>query len=168
MNFKRLPASHVRLQAGTTLNPQAALAVWPFMIIKVMRKSLLALSAAALLLPSPGGIPNSIAAAEPDAGNPGVDWLVTPVTTPVSLRTNDDGRKIVLSNGLISRSFNLSANLACVSFKNLSSDAEFLRAVGPEARVNLSGHWFDIGGLNGQRDYGFLDPAWLNEMTNDP
>jgi len=96
------------------------------------------------------------------------DWLITPLTTPTTFTTNHAGREFTLENGLISRKFYLSSNLACISYKNLTTGAEFLRAVKPEARIKLNGIWYDVGGLRGQPDYGYLDTAWLPAMTNSP
>ncbi len=99
---------------------------------------------------------------------PPVDWLITPVTTPVTVRTNAGGNEITIANGLIARSFYISSNLGCISFKNLSNDAQFLRAVKPEARLKINGEWREIGGLKGQADFGYLDPRWLPHLTNNP
>ncbi len=100
------------------------------------------------------------------------DWLITPVKRPVQLQVKPSGDKkslnMVLSNGLVSRSFYVSENLACISFKNLGNDAQFLRAIKPEARVMVDGQWYDIGGLVGQPEKSYLLEQWLGEMKSGP
>ena len=40
----------------------------------------------------------------------GSDWLVTPISEPVTVAKSNDGKEIVLANGLISRTFRLAPN----------------------------------------------------------
>ena len=96
------------------------------------------------------------------------DWLVTPVNHKVELLAQiaKDRRSasLVLANGLVSRTFYLTENLACTGCKNLGTGAEFLRAVKPEARLKIDGRWFEIGGLKGQPEMSYLIAAWLPQM----
>jgi concanavalin A-like lectin/glucanase superfamily protein len=105
---------------------------------------------------------------EPAAG----DWLITPINKPVkvSLQKNSNGTSalLMISNGLISRSFYISGNSACVSLKNLSNGAEYVRAVKPEARVMIDSAWYDIGGLTGQPEKAYLQSNWYADMYPDP
>jgi len=103
------------------------------------------------------------AADQMQAGSP--DWLVVPVTTPSRVEGHESGKELVLGNGLISRTFRTGPNLGTVSFKELSHEAEYLRAVSPEASVTINGQRWEIGGLAGQPDHSYLDPAWLAKMT---
>ncbi len=96
------------------------------------------------------------------------DWLVRPVTTPSGVYQSPDGQCLVLANGLIARTFKVSPNLATVSFMRLGNDTEFVRAVKPEASVELDGQKYEIGGLKGQPVANYLDPQWLAEMTAAP
>lgn len=102
----------------------------------------------------------------------GEDWLVTRVTKPSALTFNPsaDGLsgKLELSNGLISREFYIGDNLAAVGFRQLSSGAQFLRAVKPEARIKFDSTWYDIGGLSGQPEKSYLLESWLKDMVTDP
>jgi hypothetical protein len=43
-----------------------------------------------------------------------------------------------------------------------------LRAVEPEARLTIDGKPIDIGGLVGQPDHAYLNPAWIDRMTAAP
>ncbi len=100
------------------------------------------------------------------------DWLIRPVSVPASvqLKLADDGQsaEIMLSNGLVSRTFYLGNNLACVSYRNLSNEAEFIRGVKPEARVKLDDTWYPIGGLSQQPESSYLMTDWLPDMPTSP
>ncbi len=100
------------------------------------------------------------------AGNPAADWLVARPPTPVEIR--DDGRRIVLANGLVQRVFSRAPNAATVALDELTTATSFLRAVKPEARVTLNGLTCDVGGLLGQPDCAYLLPEWLETMRADP
>ena len=67
------------------------------------------------------------------------DWLISRVEEPACLfvQKSENGltSKFQLNNGLVSRTFYVGENIACVGYKNHSNEAEFLRAVKPEARV---------------------------------
>jgi len=97
-----------------------------------------------------------------------LDWLVIPVNTPVQLKQYPEKDEIVLANGLISRTFRTTPNFATVDFTNLITDTTIIRGVKPEAIIELNGQQFEIGGLKGQPDYAYLNPAWLEQMTSNP
>ncbi|MBC9930585.1 LamG domain-containing protein [Chitinophaga qingshengii] len=119
----------------------------------------------ARLAATPGVAKMPVAAAEGD-------WLVKPVTAPaqVYVQPAEDGMsaKIQLSNGLVSREFLVSENLACVGFNNRINNAEYLRAIKPEARIKLDSTWFDIGGLSGQPEHSYLMESWYNSLVANP
>ncbi|MBM3216626.1 alpha-galactosidase [Candidatus Poribacteria bacterium] len=95
----------------------------------------------------------------------GSDWLVTPVTQPVRLSEDSARHEIALENGLIRRTFRLTPNAATIEYRNLITDANALRGVKPEAILTVDGTRIEVGGLKGQPDYAYLDPAWLDDMT---
>ncbi|MBN1505955.1 MAG: hypothetical protein JW955_03870 [Sedimentisphaerales bacterium] len=97
-----------------------------------------------------------------------LDWLVTRIQTPATVARSEDGREIVLSNGLIRRTFRLQPNVATVAFDNLMTGASLLRGVKPEAVVEIDGRKFNVGGLVGQIEYGYLRPEWLDSFASDP
>jgi len=97
-----------------------------------------------------------------------IDWLVTPVKTPVTAVTSSDGRDLVLSNGLIRRTFRLRPNVATVAYDSLLTGESILRGVKPEAAVEIDGRRFNIGGLMGQIEYAYLRPEWVDSFTADP
>lgn len=58
------------------------------------------------------------------------DWLVQPVSQKAGI--TQDGRDIILQNGLVKRIFRIGPNIACYDYKNLSTGQQLLRAVKPE------------------------------------
>jgi hypothetical protein len=99
------------------------------------------------------------------AGAGARDWLVEPVTTPSTVEASENGGTLVLANGLVSRTFKTGPNFATVSFKNLSSGAEYVRAVRPESTITLNGTAWEIGGLKGQVDQSYLAPQWIGSLA---
>ncbi|MCS2891621.1 LamG domain-containing protein [Parabacteroides faecis] len=96
------------------------------------------------------------------------DWLISQVEEPACLfvQKSEDGltSKFQLNNGLVSRTFYVGENIACVGYKNHSNEAEFLRAVKPEARVCIDSVWYEVGGLKGQPELSYLLDSWYAEM----
>ena len=95
------------------------------------------------------------------------DWLITPPTTPATVQVlpgeKNQSARIMLANGLISRTFLVTdGNLGCISLRRSDKDLEFVRAIKPEVRVRLNGGgWTEIGGLTGAPDHAFITPAWF-------
>jgi hypothetical protein len=95
------------------------------------------------------------------------DWLVQkPVENAKIQRIGNN--EIVLNNGLVSRTFYLSENLACTSVKNVVTGEEYLRAIEPEANLRIDSVNYPVGGLSGQIDKGYLLPKWLPKMHSLP
>lgn len=97
-----------------------------------------------------------------------LDWLVTLVKMPATVEKSGDGREIVLSNGLVRRTLRLRPNAGTVAFDNLMTGASIIRGVKPEAVVEIDGRRFNVGGLIGQIEYGYLRPEWVDSFTSDP
>ena len=92
------------------------------------------------------------------------DWLVKKVDLPSGIFQGENEKEIMISNGLISRTFRLSPNCATVDFKNLVNDETLLRGVSPEAQLTINGKDYKVGGLDGQVEYGYLKKEWLDQM----
>ena len=113
---------------------------------------------------------------EPLISMPASDWLITtPSESPVqqagvyrSRAAAGKTDEIVITNGLIRRAFRLGPNAATVAFDNLMTHTTLLRAVKPEALLEIDGHSYPVGGLIGQPDLAYLRPEWLDHMTADP
>ncbi|MEC8990700.1 MAG: alpha-galactosidase [Candidatus Latescibacterota bacterium] len=98
-----------------------------------------------------------------------VDWLIDSVTRGATLsRCSDETATISLNNGLIRRAFRLSPNGATVAFDNLLTDQAILRGISPEARMTVDGTSLDVGGLEGQPEFGYLRREWVDQMTSPP
>ncbi len=96
------------------------------------------------------------------------DWLVTSVETPSMIFKSEDNNNIILSNGIISRTIRLSPNATSISFKNLGNQDELLRAVSPEALVEINNFQIKVGGLGGQANLAFLYEDWIDELKASP
>ena len=95
------------------------------------------------------------------------DWLVTPVKRATTIYRGEGPNEIVMTNGLIRRTWRLQPNAATVAFDNLMTRASIIRGVKPEAIVQLDGKSYDVGGLIGQEEYAYLRPEWLDAMKSD-
>ena len=76
--------------------------------------------------------------------------------------------ELVLSNGLARRVIRLAPAAATVAIEDLTTGNICLRAVGPEARVELDGKPFAVGGLVGQPVKNYLKDEWLAALRPDP
>ena len=102
------------------------------------------------------------------AGEPRADWLVRALTEPVTVAERLGGKELVISNGLISRTFRLAPNAATVAYDNLMTGESMLRGVKPEARVKIDGRDYEVGGLAGQVEYGYLLEEWVDSFMSNP
>ena len=100
------------------------------------------------------------------AGPP--DWLLDGSSFKAEVKTSADGREVTLNNGLIRRVFRLAPNAATVSFENLMTGEQFLRAVRPEANLQLDGQTYEVGGLRGQPIQNYLKPDWVDQLQANP
>ncbi len=96
------------------------------------------------------------------------DWLVKKPAEKAAVFRNEAGNEIILSNGIISRSFRISPNATTISLKVLSKQKEHIRAVKPEAIILVNGFTINVGGLTGQPNLAFLFPDWLDDLQADP
>lgn len=96
------------------------------------------------------------------------DWLLQSRKTKSGVFRNEKANDIILSNGLISRSFRISPNAATTSMKILGNQQELVRAVKPEAVITVNGFTIDVGGLQGQPNLAFLYPDWIESLQANP
>jgi len=96
------------------------------------------------------------------------DWLIAPATQPAAVFRTDNPTEIVLTNGLIARTFRLAPNFATVALDNLTTSQSLIRGVKPEATLTIDNITHPVGGLLGQPNYAYLLPQWLDKMTADP
>lgn len=102
------------------------------------------------------------------------DWLLAPrATWPAAVRTADEGRTLILENGLARRAWRIGAGV-CINYSlqrtsggrapgdPAPADLELLRAPRPEALLVIGGQEIPVGGLAGQPDHAFTLPEWLD------
>jgi hypothetical protein len=93
------------------------------------------------------------------------DWLINSSGKNAGIYRSTDSKDIILSNGLVKRSFRLQPNLACMDFSNLSNNQQLIRAVSPEAKLTIDGKTYNVGGLHGQKQKAYLLYSWLDGLT---
>jgi hypothetical protein len=94
------------------------------------------------------------------------DWLVASVNQRAEVFYSPDKKDVILFNGLVKRVFRIAPNVACTDYTNLGNNQQLLRAVKPEASLLIDGKPFNVGGLCGQKENGYLLPEWLNAFTS--
>lgn len=119
------------------------------------------LCGAALLLW--GLLLSSPLAAQPATG----DWLLGQAVARAAIHHDAQRRELTIANGLISRTIRIAPNAATVGFDNLTTRETLLRAVAPEAEVEIDGRRYAIGGLVGQPNLAYLRPDWVEALTAD-
>ena len=89
------------------------------------------------------------------------DWLLGNFQEKSNLeKTNND--QLILTNGLISRTFSMVPNGATIGFDNLINGESVIRSVRPEAIVEIDGIEYEVGGLEGQPAHNYLKKSWIN------
>ena len=96
------------------------------------------------------------------------DWLIDPSPYRAGVFRGHHADEIILSNGLVRRTFRIAPNLATVAIDNLVTGESVLRSVRPEAQFVIDGVSFEVGGLTGQPNHAFLREQWLDDMDSDP
>lgn len=96
------------------------------------------------------------------------DWLIYPAKQDAQVSQGKSDREIILSNGLISRTFTLTPNGATIGYDNLTTGEAIIRGVKPETILSIDGIKYVIGGLLGQEEYAYFRPEWVETLTGDP
>ena len=94
------------------------------------------------------------------------DWLIDGSRYKANVSISDEGKDLILMNGLVRRTFRLKPNIACTGYENLINDQQLLRAIKPEAELIIDGKKFNIGGLYGQKEQAYLLPEWVDSFTS--
>lgn len=95
------------------------------------------------------------------------DWLLGQGNFTTKIFHSKNDKDLIITNGLVSRSFRLDPYFACYSFKNMATGKEMLRAIKPEAMVTINGKQYNIGGVKGQFEYAYLKTDWMKQFTNN-
>jgi len=94
------------------------------------------------------------------------DWLIKTLTAPVTVESK--ANSITIFNGIISRTWYIGANMGCFSYRNLYSDAEFVRSIQPEAIISIDGKEYQVGGMWHDKVHNYFNTKWLPEMKSKP
>lgn len=94
------------------------------------------------------------------------DWLLTPEKSSARIYRSSDGKSIILANEMMWRTFRVFPNLATTDYVNRMTGERMLRAVGSEGSVIIDGKNYEIGGLQGQEERGYLLEDWIEKMTS--
>ena len=94
------------------------------------------------------------------------DWLIDNQSFKTKLVVGKSKKELLLTNGIVTRTFRTVPNLATVAITNKSTSENLIRAVRPEAVVTIDGKEYSVGGLHGQPNQAFLKRKWLDEMKN--
>lgn len=92
------------------------------------------------------------------------DWLISKPAVKAQVYSSDNGREIILYNGLLKRVFRISPNVACIDYENLSNGRQLLRSVKAEARLTINGKDYNVGGLYGQKENAYILPSGLDKL----
>ncbi|MCY3002443.1 MAG: alpha-galactosidase [Planctomycetota bacterium] len=95
------------------------------------------------------------------------DWLLHQADAKAQVWASD-ARTVVLSNGLVARTFVVEPDVACIGFDDLVSERALLRAIEPEARAVVDGVEVRVGGLLSNADRAYLRPADVAKLALDP
>lgn len=99
---------------------------------------------------------------------PDYDWLIDNSKAKAEVYRTESGRDIVLSNGLIARTFRVIPNLATIDYLNQMTGETILRAVSNEGVLVIDGIKYTLGGLSQQPEYGFTLMKWLDGLSPIP
>ena len=93
------------------------------------------------------------------------DWLLTPEKSRAGIYRSPDGKSIIVANAMVWRTLRITPNLATTDYVNRMTGERMLRAVGSEGEISIDGHRYEIGGLKGQEERGYLLEQWIPELT---
>jgi hypothetical protein len=93
------------------------------------------------------------------------DWLLD--RSGYISEIKDAGNRLIMTNGLITRTFSLKPDGATIGFHNNITNKELLRSVKPEAVITVDGTPVKIGGLTGQPVNNYLPEEWIESMKPD-
>ena len=99
---------------------------------------------------------------------PGFDWLINADKSETNIYRTADNKNIIIANSMVSRVFRIMPNLATIDIINKMTGENMLRAVGTEGSIRIDGKTWNIGGLAGQPERGFLKPEWLDKLSTMP
>jgi hypothetical protein len=94
------------------------------------------------------------------------DWLIQASDLKSKIYRSENNC-LVLSNGIISRTFSVIPNGATVGFDNIVNNVSLFRAVKPEAIIKIGQQKIQVGGLTGQPVMNYFLDSWVKDMSTD-
>lgn len=96
------------------------------------------------------------------------DWLLTPERSSAGIYRSTDGSSVIVANGMVWRTLRVTPNLATTDYVNRMTGERMLRAVGSEGTITIDSTLYQIGGLQGQEERGYLLDEWIPRMEAIP
>lgn len=93
------------------------------------------------------------------------DWLLNASNYMARVEIKESKKEVTLDNGLVKRTFRIEPNVVCIDYLNQINGQQLLRSVKPEARININGKDYNIGGLIGQKENAYILREWLDRFT---
>lgn len=95
----------------------------------------------------------------------GKDWLLDGNGFEASVVKSADGKSLIMTNGLVTRTFRLDPALATTNIVNEMTGESMLRTACTEGTLTINGVDYPLGGLSGVEERGYMLPEWIEEMT---
>ena len=106
----------------------------------------------------------SLAAKDSSTKKASKDWLIDGSQYVSKIEQSADGKDIIMTNGLVSRVFRITPNLATTNILNLMTGETMLRTACPEGTLTINGIDYPLGGLQGVEERGYMLPEWIDQM----
>ena len=123
------------------------------------RRILIVIAALAILLSSCQAL---------ESNQPSKDWLIDGSSFVSKVEQSSDGKDVILTNGLVSRVFRITPNLATTNIYNNITGESMVRTACPEGTVTINGKDYSLGGLDGIEEYAYVKPEWLDNFKEIP
>jgi len=95
------------------------------------------------------------------------DWLIEDLGGNTTVYGIENSNDIVLTNGLISRTFRLYPNACTIAIDNHTTGEAILRAIRPEATIKLDGKDYSVGGLVCKDNQSYIREEFLTRLGFD-
>ncbi|MEG3655788.1 NPCBM/NEW2 domain-containing protein [Arenibacter palladensis] len=99
---------------------------------------------------------------------PDYDWLIDNHKAKAEVYRSSNGKDIIISNGLVARTFRVSPNLATIDYVNQMTGESILRSVSNEGILVIDGKEYSVGGLSGQPEFAYTLMDWVDDMAITP
>ncbi len=93
------------------------------------------------------------------------DWLINPEKSKAFVQVSSDGKELTIGNSMVTRTFRMTPALATISMTNCMTGEEMLRTACPEGTIKIDDVEYNIGGLQGISERGYMTAEWLEKMT---